>query len=245
MKIDVIGTSCTWFERKNTSFVIDKNIIFDVPNGAYKDIISVIGLENLETIDAIIISHFHSDHFADLRVFTTRFMRELKNLKAKKKVYAPKGCLDALINLNKAMFSSDDELSKSKHLEKIEFIDIYDGFEFEVGNYKVIAHRVDHGKLETYGFVFTDKKGTRVGFSADTCVCDGLKKILSSSDFAFVEMAAVEKSTKHICIEEFEELIKEYPNCKLFPVHTSDHCQEYAEKNAMNFLKDGQVLNLK
>ena len=28
MKLKVIGTSCTWFERNNTSFVIDKDIVF-------------------------------------------------------------------------------------------------------------------------------------------------------------------------------------------------------------------------
>lgn len=245
MKVNVIGTACTWYERKNTSFVIDESIVFDVPNGAYKDIVRVVGLESLEKIEAIIISHFHSDHFADLRIFATRFMRELKNLKQKKKIYAPKGCLDVLIELNRAMFSQGDELSREEYQKNIEFIDIYDGFEFEVGEYKVTAKKVEHGALDAYGFIFTDKNGMKIGFSADTGICENLEHIISNSKYAFVEMAAIKKSMKHICIEEFEGLIKKYPNCKIFPVHTSDPCQEYAKNHGMNFLVDGQVLDLK
>lgn len=242
MKVNVIGTACTWFKRKNTSFVIDDKIVFDVPNGAYKDILNI---ADINDIDSIIISHFHSDHFADLRVFATRFMRELKDLKKKKKIYAPKGCLDKIIELNRVMFASNDELSKEDYQKNIEFIDIYDGFEFEVAGYKVVAYKVEHGKPETYGFVFTDKNGISVGFSADTCMCDNLKQIVSKSNYAFVEMAAIVKSPTHLCISELESLIKDYPHCKIFPVHTADPCQEYAEKNGMNFLVDGQVLNLK
>lgn len=241
MNINVIGTSCTWFERNNTSYLIDNKIVLDTPSGSYKDIIKCTSIENISTI---LISHLHADHFADIIVFAARFMREFKNLSEKKRIYAPKGALESLLKINEAMKSSCDELIEENFLKNIEFIDLYDGFEFNVEEYKITSYKMQHGKPETFGFVFEDKKGNIVGFSADTEVCDNLHKILEKSKYAFVEMASPEKRKKHICISEFEELIKTYSNCKMFPVHTCDECQEYAEKNNMNALNDGQILDL-
>jgi hypothetical protein len=42
MKVFAVGTSCTWFKRNNTSFIIDDKILFDTPAGSYKDIIKQI-----------------------------------------------------------------------------------------------------------------------------------------------------------------------------------------------------------
>ena len=238
MEVRVLGTSCTWFERKNTSFLIDNKIVLDAPNGSYKDVIKHTSIEKISTI---LISHFHTDHFVDFHVYATRFMREL-NLDIKKKVYAPKGALDRLIKFNEAMVSACDELEKENYLKNIEFIDLYDGFEFEVEDYKVTAYLMQHGKPETYGFVFEEKNGQTVGFSADTEMCDNLTAIVARSNFAFVEMSSINKYKNHLCISEVENLIKENPHCKIFPVHTSDKCQNYAKNNGMNFVEDGQLL---
>jgi len=239
MKVNVIGTACTWFERKNTSYLIDDKIVFDTPSGSYKDVIKITDIEKISTI---LISHFHSDHFADIHVYATRFMRELKTPSEKKKIYAPKGALENLIKLNDAMQSACDELVAENFLKNIDFIDLYDGLKFEVEGYNVTAYQMKHGKPETYGFVFEDKNGQTIGFSADTEMCDNLKTIISRSDFAFIEMASVTKREKHLCIDEFESLEKEFPSCKMFPVHTCDKCQKYAEDNNMNYLHDGQIL---
>ena len=50
MKVNVMGTSCTWFTRNNTSFVIDDEMFLDVPEGAYKNLIQVADLEKLKCI---------------------------------------------------------------------------------------------------------------------------------------------------------------------------------------------------
>ena len=240
MKVTTIGTGCTWFKRQNTCFLIDDNIVFDTPSGTYKDVIKNVEIEKISTI---LISHFHSDHFGDFHVFAARFMRELKNLESKKQVYAPKGCLERLLKINEAMIASNDELIAENFEKNIDFIDLYDGFEFVVGEYKVTSYKMEHGKPETYGFVFENKNGLKVGFSADTQMCDNLHKILKTSNYAFVEMASTTKRDNHLCIDEIEELIKMYPNCKVHLVHTCDKCQDYAKNNNMNFLEDGQILN--
>lgn len=241
MKVFAVGTGCTWFQRNNTSFIIDERILFDTPSGSYKDIIRKIDIFKL---DGIIVSHFHADHFGDFPVFATRFMREserqgrTKNLK----VYGPRSVLDKLVALNQLLCGGLDECDRELLQKHIDFVDVVDGDEFELSGYKVKAINVDHGRVACLGYTFTDETGKTVGFSGDTKECEGLHKILESSDFAFVDMASLEPVKTHLDTKRFMELQKEYPNCKMFPVHTSDECKVFAEENNLCIINDADEI---
>ncbi len=242
MKVTVVGTSCTWFLRKNTSFIIDDKIVLDVPNGAYKDVVANTSIEKISTV---LISHFHSDHFEDFRILATIIMRERPENLEKVRVFAPKGCLKRVVRQNKLSDGFGDELDQKSYMKNIEFITLSDGFEFEIENYKVTALKMQHGVAETYGFVFKDKiSGKVVAFSADTEMCENVHKLLINSDAAFVELASNKKRKNHLCIEEFENLLKTYKTTKIYPVHTCDRCQKYVEDNNLNPLHDGQVVDV-
>lgn len=243
MKLKIIGTSCTWFKRLNTSFVIDKDIVFDVPSGNFKMIARYTDISKLKSV---IITHFHTDHFADFRIISTLTMRHFYDYgrTEKLRVYAPKGILENLIATAKLTYSGPDESSLESLTEFIDFIYLENGFEFEEGDYKIKAYKMEHGAPETYGFTFTDKKGKVFAFSADTKMCDNLHKMLEKADFAMVEMSSTVPHRSHLSIAEFEELEKKYKNVKFYPVHTSDECQEYAIKNKMNYVNDGDELLL-
>ena len=240
MKVTVIGTSCTWFTRKNTSYLIDDDIIFDMPEGSYKDIIKLMDIYKTR---CVLLSHLHTDHALNLHALTTRHIREKTGRLEPLRIYSPKGTFDKLIALHEMFDSGEDECKKESYDGKVEFIDLYDGMTFEEGEYTITAYKMQHGKPETFGFVFQNKKGLVVGFSADTCICDNLHNILKRSNYAFVEMASIRPSDTHISAEEFSNLIKQYPNVKLYPVHTCDKCQQYAIDHGFNYLNDGDVLN--
>lgn len=241
MKVTVVGTSCTWFKRNNTSFIIDDDIVFDTPDGAYKDIINYI---DIFKIRCIIITHFHTDHFTDLHIFTTQILRHGKGRKEKLRVYGPKGILDKLIELNKLHVNADDECSKEEVLKAVDFIEVYDGMEFDEGKYHIKSFKMEHGKPETFGFTFCESdSGVVVGFSADTASCENLNKIIVSSNYAFVDFASMKKHDKHMFIEPFEKLLKDYSKTKIYPVHTSDENQKYAIEHGFNYLNDGDILN--
>ena len=241
MKVYLVGTSCTWFKRNNTSFILDDKILFDMPDGSYKEVIRKMDIFDVKSV---YISHFHSDHFTDLQIIATRFMRESERngVEDKLNVYGPKGLLDHLVDFNKTVFAGCDECNKESLTKRINFIEVGDGDEFEDLGYKVKVYEMDHGKVYCQGYTFTDEKGVTYGFTADTKACDNLDKMLESSNFAFVDMAAVAPHHSHLDAPTFVELTKKYKNCKMYPVHTSDSAQEFAEKNGLNAVYDKQEL---
>lgn len=241
MKVEVVGTGCTWFTRNNTSYIIDDNILFDVSEGNYKTIIKSVDIFKLKFI---IISHLHMDHASDLHIITTRYIRDKNNRTEKLRIYAPKKLAETIVAYNKLFNCAEDEADVELLKSKIDFIDIYDGMEFEEGEYKIKVLKMDHGNVESYGFMFTDKSGRVIGFSGDTKLCENLEFMLSKSKYAFVDMAAYRCENSHLSNLEFVKLSKKYNSCKMFPVHTCDACQEFAIKNKLNYLEDGQILNL-
>ena len=243
MKINVVGTSCSWYKRNNTSFILDDKMLLDVSSGNYKPIIRNIDIFDL---NAIFISHLHADHVGDLHIITTRFIRESKKRgrTTKLRVYGQKGLPEQIVELKKIIYGAPDELDLELLKDSIDFIEVKDGMEFEESGYKVKVYKMSHGNMLCFGYSFTDKEGKTISFSADTCRCESLETMLSTSGYAFVDMAGITENPHHLHYEGFAELEKQYPTCKMFPVHTSDPSQEYAEKNNMNFLHDGQILNL-
>lgn len=243
MKLKVIGTSCTWFERNNTSFVIDKDIVFDVPDGNYKLISKYTDISKLR---CVLITHFHTDHFLDFRIIATLIMRHFEKYGRTEnlRVYSPKGIVEKMVQMAELSYSGNDEKDADSIKKHIDFIEIEDGFEFEESDYKIKAYKMEHGAPETYGFTFTDKDGKVFAFSSDTKMCDNLHKMLETADYAFVEMSSTIPHRSHLSINEFVELEKTYTNAKFYPVHTSDACQKYAIENNMNYVNDGDELDL-
>ncbi len=239
MKVDVLGTGLSWYERNNTSFVIDNKIILDMPEGSYK---YVPKYASIDDANCIIITHMHSDHFLGINLFLTEVMRFARDRKEKLRVYGPKGLLSTVVKINKLANSAKDETSQKNYKKYIEFIDLYDGMKFKEGKYTITAYKMKHGAPDTFGFTFAEDTGLTVGFSADTSICRNLHKILNASKYAFVELSSEVPHSKHICIEEFEQLVNKYSNTKIYAVHTNDNTQKYAKENGLNALDDFQEL---
>ena len=240
MKVVAIGTSCTWFERNNTSFLIDDEIVFDMPAGNYKPLIKYLGIENVSKIKCILISHFHSDHFSDFHILTTRLNRET-NPKEKYVAYGPTGILDRLLEYNRVCCGSEDELNRNQQTKNIDFFELHDGKEFKIGKYNVVAYEMSHGGVETYGFTFDDGKVV-VGFSSDTAPCENLNKILRKSNYVFIDVAAMTPHKAHICIDQFEKIVKDYPNVKFYPIHTSNQTYDYLKEKGYAVVNDNDKL---
>ena len=247
MKVKVLGTGCTWYPRGNTSYLIDDKMLIDFGSGTFKNFVKNYSPFD---IDAIFITHQHLDHIGDLHILIAKTLWFPEKRKAKLKIYAPKGTAEKIIKLNQMFYASAEERSRTIIHKYIDFVDLEDGLKITQNGYKITAFKVEHGKPETFGFTFEDENGKVVGFSADTELCENLHKILKKSNFAFVEMALsqnfdIKRERKlHIMTNEFIQLTEQYPLCKMFPVHTTDETQKFAEENGLNALHDGEELIL-
>ena len=65
------------------------------------------------------------------------------------------------------------------------------------------------------------------------------------STFRSLNIAEIAGYASIAGIPEFLENVKNYPNAKLFPIHTCDENQQKAIEMGLNFVVDGQVLDLR
>ena len=234
MKIDIVGNMCTWTKENSTSFILNNELLFDVPEGSFKTILNDYGLEKVKYI---ILSHFHSDHYIDVHIVLDYIFNNYPDRKLT--VIAPKGCYERLTTL----FSLVEITHLQKHLDsRVSFIDLEDGKEIKLGQYKIKAYRVNHADVEAYGFIIKHGK-TKVGFSGDTAMCDNLKKILKAVPNCFVDTAGVQITNKHLSVQEVVELQKEYTKCKLHMIHLSYHSKKLIDELSLEYPQQGDVID--
>ena len=236
------GTGCAWFKRKNTSYIVDRNLLIDVPQGAYKDIIEFVEPKEIETI---IITHLHEDHYLDLLLFLKAYYRDFNGDPKRLKIYCPSKTKE-LIKVLAEIVSTDNRFKQDEFLDSfIDFIDLKNDYEFTVNGSKFHTYAMEHG-IETYGFTMTAPDETVIGFSADTAECENLHKILGKSNFAFVDMSAKANSNPKTHIDEttFERLENEYPFCTMIPVHMSDITYKNAREKYPYLMEDGSGIIL-
>ena len=56
----------------------------------------------------------------------------------------------------------------------------------KVDGYVIRSYKVKH-TAEAYGFVIEDNDNKKIGFTGDSCLCDGVEKIIKNSDAIFCD----------------------------------------------------------
>ncbi len=239
MKVEVVGSGFTWLNEPNTSFIINDSIIFDTPQSSTK-------FMNIDysKIRYIFITHFHSDHFADLHIVVD-YVRHL-NPDYKVKVFGPKGIFKRLIKMMKLMGANKRTVA-GKVLKCFEFIDIKDHMKFNIEGMEVEAIEVKHSTKPCYGFVFKEGGCSKiVGFTGDTYMCAGVMEIVEKSDVVFIDTASRSHfdSTAHLTREEVVDIKKRYPKKKFYSVHIDSRIQdEFSDK--LTIAARGQIIKIK
>ncbi len=192
----------------------------------------------------IFITHFHSDHFADLHIVVD-YVRHL-NTDYKVKVFGPKGIFKRLIKIMKLMGANKETIAE-KVLKCFEFIEIKNHMKFNIEGMEVEAIEVKHSTKPCYGFVFKEKGCSKVvGFTGDTVMCEGAIEIIEKSDVVFIDTSSRSHydSDAHLTREEVVQIIKTYPKKKFYSVHLDTRIQdEYSKK--LNIPMRGQVIRIK
>ena len=241
MKIQLIGTGTIPDVANSASVLINDHILFDMPNGNLKAMIR----QNIDimNIDTLIISHTHADH-----CFDAPFL-----LWYKKNYYKPGYKLSTKIVTDEITKDTVETLiklsyfSSAKEVEK-EFIDIDDV------NYTKICDDVDisnesmeHKDIKfANGYVIKDKN-VSIGLTGDTRYCEGVRKIASKVDYLICDMTLMLGNDSHMGIDNILELMKEYPNLKIIPIHMHDKTRNEAKKlkeDNLLIYEDGKILEI-
>lgn len=237
MKVTVIGSGSMWNENNSASYMIDENILVDIPNGMCKNLFR----QKLtpRQIDTVLITHFHGDHYFDMPFYMI--------LKSKSD------------NKNINMFCSKDGRKKIKKLLKLAFPNsvksIYNSVkikynhedEFKTNGYDVIVVELDHGRMKpANGYIISDGKN-KVGFTGDTKLCENVEYMANECNYLFCDCMFIKGTDKHMGIDNLTYLSEKYPKCKFVVSHMeNDTREELKKKKIKNIIvpKDGDKIKI-
>ena len=234
MKIDIIGSGAIFTKYNSASYLIDDNILLDIPNGTCKKLMNM--KKNIHEIRNVIITHFHADHYFD---FPFLYLNQMSD-EGKTTVYCDKDEHYKLHELVKLGFPHKaDEMN--------EHISYNFGNEFKIGKYKIEKVKVEHQEMITaYGYIFDDGN-TKIGFTGDSNLCEGSIYIANNCDYLISDCTYIEGKKSHLGIDNLQELLNKNTNLKIFTSHMNDEVREYLSKTKIQRitpLNDFEKINL-
>ncbi len=193
----------------------------------------------VESLDGIVISHFHYDHISDLGVinYYLQFATQRGDFSGKINVYIPLESLSEFIS-----FQTNCPFLNFVTVESGKIIKIAD-FEFEFVQMK-------HPKF-TYGFICSNGN-KKFGYTADTNICEGFEKICKQSDFILTDGCTLNKNysenSPHLSVKIIDEkasaLKKNFLVTHLLPTVEEDEYQKEIKSTFTALAKTGASYNI-
>lgn len=239
MKVQLLGTGSILSSSLGASALIDDKIMIDCPNGIIKKIHHY-GC-SVESIDLLLISHFHADHFFDLPFFLME--NGWKNERQRPlTIIGPKGLETYIDQVTNLAYPKD--WNKIKRRARVNLIEINTEFKpMSYEGYSINCLQVDHDNLSAYGFVIK-KDSVSVGFTCDSILCDNVIHMVDNCAFVFADCSfAVPSRGAHMSLEDIT-LLKQRHQATVLPIHMSDEARSAYFKKYGDVPTDGIVFML-
>jgi ribonuclease BN (tRNA processing enzyme) len=181
--------------------VVDRDILLDAPPTALPKL-NQYGYQP-EAIAAVVISHFHSDHFAGLPFLLLHY-ESVAPRTTPLTIVGPPGVEAELARLTEAM---DTGVESDPPAFRRDFTEVADGFAMTLAGGRLEARRMQHAPtLEAFGYRYT-RGDVTVAYSGDTTFCPALVELGTGADTLIVECAsATEESPVHMNLRLVREL---------------------------------------
>lgn len=163
-------------------------ILMDCGSGALANLQRAI---DPSTIDLILISHLHADHFLDLAGLEVYLAYHPLISCPTLPVYAPAGLEERL----SAATGNPDPIPPGASRAAFSFFDLADGISFSAGAATVTVVQVEH-PVPAFGFRI--EVGEKVlAYSGDTDSCEGLLTLARDADLFMAEAGYIEGRDDH------------------------------------------------
>jgi len=188
LKFIGVGTICS------ASYLIDEKILFDIGNGVLVRLFD--NNINLAKIKCIVVSHYHSDHFADIAQFLfkrSEIVQKMEWAEQKLTIIGPKNIKRKVFALIDFFWKEDkdDQVLKLNRASNYEFIGLENSAcTFE--DYNIEAFTVQHyGTKDRNGYIISKPKehyntkggkGCAVSKATKPTITTGYKSIGFSGD---------------------------------------------------------------
>ena len=184
----------------------DTNILIDCGNGVLSNLQKIISFERL---DAIILTHLHSDHISDMFVlkYAVQIKRKRGQMERLLKVYAPPE--------PKPEFESLDVK------DAFDLQPIYSDLELKIGNFTVTFKEMTH-PFKDFG-VAMQCSGKRFVFSGDTSWNDGIVSFARDADLLMLDAGLLNRdytpNSPHLTSEQCGRIADEARAKRLLLTH--------------------------
>lgn len=223
MKIKMIGTGAIGAKQNSASTLIDETILVDCGNGTVKAMLK--NDIDINKIQAVLITHFHMDHFLDLPIFL--LTRTFKYKEGTLTVYGPKGIEANCKELYDKYMNDGDSFETIKKNTGINFIEVENESLHNLEEYTIESYEVTHGNIsDCYGYTL-EKNNCKIGFTGDASLCENVLKIIDESYLTIIDMCYLKGNIYHLGCDNIENICRNNPNKKYIPTHMTTMSRNY------------------
>lgn len=190
MEVTLLGTGCPQCDPHrlgpaSLAVTADARLLIDCGSGVTQRLVAA-GVPG-RNIDAVLLTHLHSDHIVDLYQLILSSWHQGRD--RPQRVYGPPGTrayverLMALWEPERAQRIAHEKRPSTAALD-VETVEFDAGAVLAIGGTAVTAVRVDHAPVrDAFGFAVDDAaSGTRAVFSGDTRYCPALVEAARGAD---------------------------------------------------------------
>jgi len=226
MKIKMVGTGSMITKRNPACYLINDKIMIDLPNGVVKILKNT---NHFDFIEYVFITHIHGDHIFDLPfLFLDRAKQDRKLT-----VVLSKRWLRKIKKIVKLAFPR--QYYKIFYNSKIKFVT--NSKIWKIDNAIFESFKVKHGSMRpSFGYQITENDKV-VTFTGDSSLCTSVVEKAMESDYLISDCTLTAGNDKHMGVDNIKTLLKNTPDLKIIPSHTSIN-----SKNALLKIKNKNLI---